>query len=151
MRNLLTTCLTLGLLLSAVPQALANTSEAFTRVITDADNVRREAREVRELLRGRDGDLSQVQARIGVLESHAQALKAAMDALDPSTLGTAQQAALTRARNATDAMLALLVNKTTLLNDPVQAQKQRSLLRAKAEGIAKRAEIVGQQMARLRG
>jgi len=54
------------------------------------------------------------------------------------------------ARAATDTLLVLLSNKATMLADTDGATRQRSLLRAKADGIAKRAGIIEKQMARLR-
>lgn len=150
MRSLLLASLTTGLFLSAALPATANTPAAFDRVIADADNIRREAREVREMLRDRRTSLAAVNDRVHMIDTRAQALKASVAEFDATGLSAAQVTALDRARSATDTLLALLNNKTTLLADAASAERQRGLLRAKAEGIAKRAEIVGQEMARLR-
>jgi hypothetical protein len=71
--------------------------------------------------------------------------------VDTMSLIPADRVSLERARAAGDALGALLQNKAALLADPVRAERDRRLIRAKAEGIAKRAEVVEDQVSRVRG
>lgn len=152
MRHLLVSCFTLGVTLSATSGAFAST-EALDRLATQAQSVRREAEDVRRLLSDRKTDLSVVTQRVTVLESHAQALKDAMAAASSSDTPqtAADQGSWQQARAATDTLLALLANKSQLLADTARAQRERGLLRAKADGIAKRAAMVERHVTRVRG
>lgn len=140
--------------LAAVPApAAADTRSAFDQIIADAQRVRQEALDVKQLLRSRDAEQAVVLQRVSVLESHAQALKASISQLDAGEAGlnSTQLAAVERARAATETLLILLQNKTAMLADAETLARQRSLLRAKADGIVVRARLVEQQMARARG
>ena len=140
--------------LAAAPApAAAEFRSAFDQIIADAQRVRQEAQDVKQLLRSRTADQAVVLQRVSVLDTHAQALKASISALDASGAGlnATQRAAVERARGATETLLILLQNKTALLADAAQMDRQRGLLRAKAEGIVARARLVEQQMSRARG
>lgn len=139
--------------LAAVPAAAADARLAFDQILADAQRVRQEAQDVKQLLRSRTADQAVVLQRVSVLDTHAQALKASISALDASGAGlnATQRAAVERARGATETLLILLQNKTALLADAAQMDRQRGLLRAKAEGIVARARLVEQQMSRARG
>jgi hypothetical protein len=150
MRHLMMTMgVALGLMVSG---AAADTRASFDQIAADAQRVRVEAQEVKQLLRAGKPDFALVQQRLQTLDTHAQALRQSMDGVDASAadLTAPRKAALDRARAATDTLMVLLSNKTTMLADTDNAARQRSLLRAKADGIAKRAGIVEKQMARLR-
>lgn len=135
----------------AAPVGAASNAEAFDRVMADVERVRTEAREVKQMLKDRNPNIAVVNERLGFLESHAQSLKATLAGVDETGLSGPQHAALKRARSAADTLLVVLANKTTILNDAAKADKQRGLLRGKADAIAKRAEIVQEQVAILRG
>ena len=140
--------------LAAAPApAAAEFRSAFDQIIADAQRVRQEAQDVKQLLRSRAADQAVVLQRVSVLDTHAQALKASISALEASGAGlnATQMAAVERARGATETLLILLQNKTALLADAAQMDRQRGLLRAKAEGIVARARLVEQQMSRARG
>ncbi len=140
--------------LAAAPApAAAEFRSAFDQIIADAQRVRQEAQDVKQLLRSRAADQAVVLKRVSVLDTHAQALKASISALEASGAGlnATQMAAVERARGATETLLILLQNKTALLADAAQMDRQRGLLRAKAEGIVARARLVEQQMSRARG
>lgn len=133
--------------------ATGNTNQVLEQIVTDAQNVRGEAREIKQLLRASQPDLALVHQRLAALSTHADALKQAIDGFDVASanLTSTQLAAFERMRVATDSLRALLANKAALLADGEGVGKNRSLLRAKAEGIAKRADIVEQQVTKLRG
>jgi hypothetical protein len=152
MRFMMLTIVAATLAAAPVPAA-AESRSAFDQIIADAQRVRLEAQDVKQLLRSRDADQAVVLQRVSVLETHAQALKASIGSLDAAEAGlnSTQLAAVERARAATDTLLILLQNKTAMLADAEQMARQRSLLRAKAEGIVFRARLVEQQMARARG
>lgn len=140
--------------LAAAPApAAAESRSAFDQIIADAQRVRQEALDVKQLLRSRDADQAVVLQRVSVLETHAQALKASISGLNAAEAGltSTQLAAVERARAATDTLLILLQNKTAMLADADKMERQRGLLRAKADGIVARAKMVEQQMARARG
>ena len=154
MQNLMMTGLALIAMLSAAPAAAAATDTRATvdQIVSDAQKVRAEALDIKQLLRASQPDLEQVQQRLATLSVHADALKQAMDGFDVAgaNLTAAQRAAFDRARAATDTLRVLLANKTTMMADAEAARKNRGLLRAKADGIAKRADIVEQQLTPLR-
>jgi len=154
MRNLMMTGLALTVMLSSAPAAAAATDTRATvdQIVSDAQKVRAEALDIKQLLRASRPDLEQVQQRLATLTTHADALRQAMDGFDAdgADLTDAQRAALDRARAATGALGALLANKTTMIAGADAATKNRNLLRAKADAIAKRATIVEQQVMQLR-
>ena len=153
MRFMMLTVLTATLAAVPAPAAAADARPAFDQVIADAQRVRQEAQDVKQLLRSRDADQAVVLQRVSVLEGHAQTLKASISALDTAGAGltATQMAAVERARGATETLLILLQNKTALLADAAQMDRQRGLLRAKAEGIVARARMVEQHISRARG
>jgi hypothetical protein len=152
MRFMMLSVLAATLAAAPVPAA-AESRSAFDQIIADAQRVRQEAQDVKQLLRSRDADQAIVLQRVSVLETHAQALKASIGSLNAAEAGltSTQLAAVERARAATDTLLILLQNKTAMLADAEKLERQRGLLRAKAEGIVARAKMVEQQMTRARG
>ena len=153
MRFMMLTVLAATLAAVPAPAAAADARSAFDQIIADAQRVRQEAQDVKQLLRSRDADQAVVLQRVNVLETHAQALKASISSLNAAEAGlnSTQMAAVERARAATDTLIILLQNKTTMLADAEKMERQRGLLRAKADGIVSRARMVEQQMARARG
>jgi hypothetical protein len=151
MRTLAVTSLTAVALLAAAPPSVA-ASPSIDQIVADAQKVRIEAREVKALLKDRAADPVVVQQRLTVIEAHAQSLKSAIAAMRASdtSLTSTQVAALERAQAAAETLLVLLDNKSTMVADAAEFQRKRGLLRAKADGIAQRAEIVEKQMAVLR-
>lgn len=153
MRFMMLSVLAATLAAAPAPAAAADARPAFDQIIADAQRVRQEAQDVKQLLRSRDADQAVVLQRVSVLETHAQALKTSLATLNPADAGlnATQMAAVERARAATETLLILLQNKTALLADAEPLDRQRSLLRAKAQGIVARARMVEEQMARARG
>lgn len=149
------TAFALGVLLAAAPLAAfgADTTTTLEQIVTDAGRVRSEAQEMRQLLRAKAPDFALVQQRLTTLDSHATALKRSLDAFEASgeAMTPMQRAAFDRARAATDTLHVLLSHKTTMLADTAVAMRNRGLLRAQADGIARRADMVQQHILRVRG
>lgn len=147
MRTLTLTLLTAGLLWATPPAAIADTRGSFDQVVADAQKIRTEALDVKRLLKDKAADPTAVAQRVAMLEEHAKSLKAALASLQgDQTLTPSQRAAVDRAMGATEPMIVLLNNKLSLLADADKAAKQRTLLRGKADGIAKRAQMVERQI-----
>lgn len=140
-------------LVAAAPAAAAASTPAIEQIVAEAQKVRGEAEEVKLLLKHKAADQAAVQQRLGVLETHAKALKAAIADVraTQTSLSSKQVEALERAQSAADTLLVLLTNKAAILADVTRFEKDRGLLRAKADGIAQRAILVEKQMERLRG
>ncbi len=155
MKNtLMLTSLVLGFAISGAPAMAAgpDLGTAVEQVITEASRVSTEAQEIRQLLRSGRPDVELVRQRVAALETHAASLKEAIATADAAgtTLTPVQAEALARARRASDTLRVLLANKASMLQDGESVRKNRGLLRAKAEGIARRADIVRQQMGQVR-
>jgi len=138
---------------AAAPVAAAASTPAVEQIVAEAQKVREEAQEVKLLLKHKAADQAAVQQRLGVLETHARALKAAIaDArATQASLTSKQVEALERAHSAAETLLVMLNNKAAILADVMRFEKDRNLLRAKAGAIEQRALLVEKQMERLRG
>jgi hypothetical protein len=138
-------------LLVAAPALAA--SPAIDQIVADAQKVRENAEDVKLLLKHRAADPATLLQRLGVIDTHARSLKAAIAEVRTSdtSLTSTEVAAVERAHAAAEALLVLLANKTAILADATTLDKQRRLLRDKAGAIAQRALLVEQQMERLRG
>lgn len=141
----------LGLILTVSASARADVPTAVDQLVAAAQIVRVDALEVRQMLGERDANLIAVLQQVDVLNARAAALMSAMagPGVAATTLTPTQTAALERARSATGAMLALISNKAAILADVEKAPAKRRLLRDKADGVARRAALVEQQMAHL--
>ena len=153
MRTAILGIATAALIAAAPAAAAARTSPAVDQIVADAQKVREEAQEVKLLLKHRAADAAALQQRLGVIETHAKALKAAIAEVRTSqtSLTSKQLEALERAHGAAETLLVMLTNKAAIVADAARFEKERGLLRAKADGIARRAQLVEQQMERLRG
>lgn len=131
----------------------ADTSTVLAQIVADAQRVQTEAQDMRRLLDAKSPDYAVIQQRMSALESHAAALKKSIADFEAAgaTLTPAQRVAFDRAKNATGTMNALLANKAATLADASAATRNRKVLREQANSIAKRAEIVHEQITRLRG
>lgn len=152
MRTLTLTLLTAGLLWATPPAAFADARGSFDQAVADAQKIRTEALDVKRLLKDKSSDPTAVAERMATLEAHATSLKAALVSLQgDQTLTPSQRAAVDKAMAATEPMIVILNNKLSLLADADKAAKQRTLLRGKADGIAKRAQMVERQIAAVIG
>jgi len=154
MRPLTLTALTIAALALGLPRSAAADPRApLDDVLASAADVRIEAMELTQVLRDRRPNMLVVLQRLSVLQERARTLQENMATVDVETISLvpADRVSLQRARAASDALMVLLQNKAALLADPERAARERRLIRAKAEGIAKRAEVVADQVARVRG
>ena len=153
MKTWFITSIAMGFALVLTPSAMAADRAAVDLVISRAETIRLDAADLRRVLGDKKSDLAVVTERVAALESKAQALQDAFAALNSgdAALSPDQIASIDRARVATDNLSALLKAQTELLRDTDRAMRERKLLRAKADAIAKRASIVEHQMAPLRG
>jgi hypothetical protein len=133
--------------------AVSASASSVDQVTTQAREVRAEARAIKALLQMKQPDFSVIRHRLDGLDAQGKALGETLAALDAdgSSLTPAQRAAVQQSKLAVDAMKVILANKSTLLADEAQALKNRSLLRAKAEAVAKRAEMVDRNFSKARG
>jgi hypothetical protein len=84
MRHLMMTMgVALGMMVSS---ASADTGATLDQIAADAQRVRVEAQEVKQLLRSGKPDFALVQQRLQTLETHAQALRQSMDGVDASAV-----------------------------------------------------------------
>ncbi len=154
MRHLTLTALTIAAVALGLPRSAAGDPRApLDDVVASAAYVRIEAMELTQVLRDRRPNMLVVLQRLSVLQERARTLQETLATVDDETiiLVPADRVSLQRARAASDALIVLLQNKATLLADPERAARERRLIRAKAEGIAKRAELVEDEVARVRG
>lgn len=82
MRYISVLCLAWTLAFTSALPAAASNAEAYDRAIADVERVRSEAREVKQLLKDRNANLSAIVERLGVLESHGQSLKTTLAGVD---------------------------------------------------------------------
>lgn len=136
-------------LASAVPASASSVDQ----VTAQARDVRAEARAIKALLQMKQPDFAVIRQRLDGLDARGKALGATLAALeaDGTSLTPAQRAAVQQSKLAVDAMQVILTNKSALLADEAQALKNRHLLRAKAEAVAKRAEMVDRHFTKARG
>lgn len=133
--------------------AVSASASSVDQITTQAREVRAEARTIKALLQLKQPDFSVIRQRLDGLDAQGKALGETLAALDAdgASLTPAQRAAVQQSKLAVDAMKVILANKSTLLADEAQALKNRSLLRAKAEAVAKRAEMIDRNVSKARG
>lgn len=133
--------------------AVSASASSVDQITTQAREVRAEARTIKALLQLKQPDFSVIRQRLDGLDAQGKALGETLAALDAdgASLTPAQRAAVQQSKLAVDAMKVILANKSTLLADEAQALKNRSLLRAKAEAVAKRAEMIDRNFSKARG
>lgn len=145
------TSLLMGALLAAAATlgASPDLQGRLDQISADAGKARAEALEIKTLLKAKAPDMAQVQQKLDTLRTHVDQLKVTTDALDPAQyqLTTAQAAELDKVRKTAEVLQVFVQNKADMLADGAD----RSLLRAKADGVARRAAVVEQSVARLRG
>jgi hypothetical protein len=154
MKTTLLSAAILGLVLaSPLAARAADTSEVLARIVADAQRLRTEAQDMRRLLDAKTPDHAAIQQRVSALESNADALKKSIAEFEAAgtALTPTQRVAFDRAKTATGVMGALLANKAAIIADASATARNRKMLRDQADTIAKRAEIVHEQINRVRG
>lgn len=142
-----------AILLAWPPAASTDPRAPLADVLASAAHVRLEALELAERLRDRRTDMAALLEGLSLLQARTHELQQTMAviAIDEMSLVPADREALQRALVAGDALVSLLQSKTALLHDPATATRARRLIRAKAQGIARRAEVIEAQVSRVFG
>jgi len=127
-------------------------AEHLEKIVIEAKKAQLEAGEIRILLRNKNVDWTKVHGKMGYLERHVAEIRemvTAFEGMNPS-LTSDQQSQMERLKLTSELLFVFTQNKKEMLEsgDP---KKNRSLLRAKAEGISKRAEMLQRMALRLRG
>ena len=133
----------LAALVLTVP-AFANTNPShLDQLVADAKQTQLEAREIGVLLKAKSPDFELVRSRMQTRIQHASKLNDSVAEFEAAnaTLTPRQQAEFDRIKSAAAVLKIFAENKHGILAGS-DVREQRSLLRAKAEGIAKRAELV---------
>ena len=134
----------LALAVSAV--ALATThayTEPLNQIVAEAKSTQAEAREISTLLKSKTPDLERVKSRMETLTSHAAALAEHITALESHAdeLSPSQRQELARMKNIS-ALLHVFIEQKQKGLEQAEAFRNRSLLRAQADGIALRANML---------
>jgi chromosome segregation ATPase len=146
------------LALAVATSALATTHEtsrAYTeplnQIVAEAKSTQAEAREISSLLKAKTPDLDRVKSKMETLTDHATNLAQHIAALEAhfDELTVRQQQELARMKNVS-ALLQLFVEQKRLGLEQAEAARNRSLLRAQADGIALRAGMVERSALKLR-
>jgi chromosome segregation ATPase len=142
--------LSTALLSFTASAAEANVSSSISSLTESARSARSEAREIRQMLQGKKPDLEQVRVKMDLLSQHAASLRqqvAEMEA-SASSLNTVQKAEFEKAKTMAELIHIFVMNKSDLLSR-TDAHRQISFLRAKADGIEKRAQLLERALTRI--
>jgi chromosome segregation ATPase len=146
------------LALAVAAAALATThetsrvyTEPLNQIVAEAKSTQAEAREISSLLKSKTPDLDRVKAKMETLTVHAGSLAEHIAALESHAheLSMPQQQELARMKEIS-ALLQLFVEQKKLGLEQAEALRNRSLLRAQADGIALRAGMVERSAQKLR-
>ena len=121
------------------------------QVVSEAKKAQLEAREIADLLKRRRPDMARLESKLQYLAQHSSRLNELIASIDAAAwqLNPSQAAEFERMKQASQILNIFVDNKQKLLQSG-QISKNRGLLRAKAEGIAKRAEFVQVSALRVR-
>ncbi|MDZ4797135.1 MAG: hypothetical protein SGI92_03150 [Bryobacteraceae bacterium] len=149
MTNLLTR-LTLTAALSTAA-LLGASNQHFTEISDAAQRTQTEARSISAALKTKNPNLTSIRTQLTTLENHATELSKMVEAIqaDGASLTGTQKVAFERMTMAAKIVSVFVENKKNLM-DGVDAGKSIALLRAKADGIALRADMVQKSAARLK-
>ncbi|HBY63551.1 MAG TPA: hypothetical protein DEH78_27315 [Solibacterales bacterium] len=120
-------------------------------LISEAKKVQLEAQDISKELRVRQFDLNKVKEMMTSLTAHVEAVNKMVAELQPmeQSMTGQQQAKFNLIKTKAELLTIFATNKQgMLLGD--QPEKSRSVLRAKAEGIAKRSEMLQKSAMALR-
>ncbi|MBL8230505.1 MAG: hypothetical protein JNL98_18585 [Bryobacterales bacterium] len=121
------------------------------QLVTEAKKVQLEAEDISKALKPRDFDLPKVKEMMTTLDEHIQKVDALVKELAPFEAGmtAAQKSRYEAVKMKSQLLTVFATNKKTML-DGGDAAKNRGLLRAKADGIAQRAEMLQKSAMALR-
>lgn len=123
------------------------------QIVAQAKQTQTEAREISGMLKAKQPQFAAVSGKMEQLERHASDVNRLIASLEGSfapTLTGVQSHELQRMKNVMAIINVFIENKKQLLASDRRAS-QRSLLRAKADGIAQRAALVQESALRIRG
>lgn len=124
---------------------------ALDEIVSQATKVRTTASEAAQQLRNRNADFNKVTDLVRTLDQDAEALKAKVAEFEAAhgNLTERELRELEKIRSVAAIVNVFVDNKLEILKASDLA-RQRELLRAKAEGIVKRADILMQSASRLK-
>lgn len=148
MRKNMMTGLFGGLLLAAFP--LAADTQVFKGIIGDAAVIQRDAEEISKHLKSKSADYSEVKTKIETLGKDIAALRKDVQEFDAAHPGLSEQQKkdweLVKTKSE---LLLIFYDQKAKLVESGDIKKNRSMLRAHANGIAKRAAMLQQTASRL--
>jgi hypothetical protein len=146
--------LTTAMLVVTSTFAFANstdTNASLTQIVTEAKKTQLEAKEISTLLKAKKPDFDRVTTKINLLEQHAAAVRDLITAFEANndSLTPTQKLELDRMKTTAEIVRIFVHNKKEIIASGEASQK-KSTLRAKANGIAMRAEMMQQSALRIR-
>lgn len=153
LKNFALCCATAALVsgtLLAEPSAPAR-SAALDEIVSQASKVRTTASEAVQHLKNRNADFAKVRELAATLDQDAEALKAKVAEFEAANANLPERdlRELEKLRSVATIMNVFVDNKLEILKSD-DLSRQRNLLRAKADGIVKRADMILQSASRLR-
>lgn len=136
--------------LLAEPSAPAR-SAAIDEIVSHASKVRTTASEAAQHLKNRNADFAKVKDLVSTLDQDAEALKAKVAEFEAANTNLPERdlRELERLRSVATILNVFVDNKLEILKSD-DLNRQRTLLRAKADGIVKRADMILQSASRLK-
>ncbi len=146
MKTILNVCACLTLAASA---ALAD-SKVFRDIVGDAAKIQQDATAINSQLRAKSPDFDAVRSRVEALNTDIESLRKDVEAIEAnlSNLTEAQKKDWELLKTKVQLLMIFADQKKELLNSG-DVRKHRTMLRAHAQGIAKRAEMLQQTASRL--
>ena len=133
---------------SALANTNPNLNESIDRILSEARAVEHQAEQLSTSLKSRQADLSKATEMSTQLKERVKAVKQLVEEIEPS-IAAAHRDVYDSIVLKAKLLEIFVMNKEELLTS-AQAAKKRSLIRAKADGIAKRAEMLQQAAIRLK-
>jgi len=133
---------------SALASTNLNLNEHVDRILFEARSVEHQAEQLSMSLKSRKADLGKATEMTAQLKDRVNAVKQLVEEMEPS-VAPAHREVYDSIVLKTKLLEIFVTNKEELLASG-EASKKRSLIRAKADGIAKRAEMLQQAAGRLK-
>jgi hypothetical protein len=129
----------------------ANLPPTAEILVMEAKKVELEAQDISKELRSRQFDLDKVKGMMSNLTAHIESVNRMVAELEPmqTSMSEQQKAKFEQVKSKAQLLTIFAANKQDMLSGD-RPEKNRSLLRAKADGIAKRAELLQQSAMALR-
>jgi ABC-type transporter Mla subunit MlaD len=120
------------------------------QIVAAAKTIQTDAQDVSTLLRAKTPNFDRVSEKMQVMGEHSTELNRLIEQLEAANTEAtpAQRAEFDRMKELAQLVNIFVANKSDLLSAP---RRERNVLRAKADGIAKRAGLLQQSAQRVRG